>query len=111
MSDSTQSGDGGDEQLWWTLLKVALIVVGAIVVLRFVFNIVWALLPFIVVAALAYLGYKIFLADGSSSTEVEATDPMLLEHDTTDPILDDSDPLEEKFKDLEIEESHRGADL
>ena len=106
MSNSTQGVDGGDENLWWTLLKVALIVIGAIVVLRFVFNLVWALMPFIVIAGLAYLAYRVFLK-GDSSTEVETTDPMLLEHQDIDTVLDDSDPLEEKFRDLEAREAER----
>lgn len=107
MSNSSQSGgDGGDDNLWWTLLKVALIVIGAIVVLRVVFNIIWALMPVIVIAGLAYLAYRIFLSS-DSNTDLETQDPMLLEHDTSDIILDEDELVEQKFRDLEASESRR----
>ncbi len=103
-------GDGGDDELWWTIVKVAIFVIGAIVVLRFVFNLIWALMPFIVIAGLAYLAYKIFLAPDSTNTEVETQEPMLLEHDTSDVIFDDEDPLEQKFRDLEAKQSRVDSD-
>lgn len=110
MSNSSSSGDGGDDNLLWTALKVALIVIGAIVVLRFLFNIVWALMPFIVIAGLAYFAYRVFIASPESSEPVEHSDPPLLEHDVTDPVLDDEDPLEQKFRDLEAQEASRNTD-
>ena len=102
MSDSS---DGGDDNLLWTVLKVAIFVIGAIMVLRFLFGIVWSLMPFIVLAGLAYLAYRVFLADDSKES-VEQADPMLLEHD----VDLDEDPLEHKFRDLEAQESQRQSD-
>lgn len=101
MSDTT-TGDGGDSG-WWKWIKLALMIIGAIVVLGVVFNIVSALFPYLIVAAVLYLGYRIFLKSDDSKREVQTEEPMLLEHD--DSIFDEDDDLEARFRELERQES------
>lgn len=102
MSETT----GGDDNLIWTIIKVALIVIGAIVVLRFVFNLMWALMPVIILLGVAYLVYRVLFGEEKSTPPIETAEPMRLDFDATDDLLE-GDPLEEQFKELESRQSHR----
>lgn len=104
MPNSTSEGGGDDGSLLWMLIKYGVFIIGAIVVLGFVLNLISGLFPFLVIAALAYLGYRLFLkGDDDSAGDIEQQEPLLLDHQET--ILDDEDPLERKFRELEANQS------
>ena len=96
------NNEDNDSDLWkWA--KLALMIIGAIVVLGVVFNIISALFPYLVVALLLYVGYRVFIKSDDEPTRVEPSEPMLLEHE--DPLFDDEDELEAKFRELEAKQN------
>ncbi len=104
-------GDGGDDSLLWDIFKVVAFLIGAIVLISWAFRFLlsWAV-PLIVIGILAFVAYKVFLEDDSTSGDITANqDPPLLEHEAraeTDDILDDDvDPLEKEFEELERRDS------
>ena len=97
---AASSSDGSDESIWWTLLKYGVFIVGALVVLGWVFNIVAALFPLLAIIAVAFVLYKMFI-ESDDEPAVASSEPQRLEYDSDDIVLDDADPLEEKFKELE----------
>ena len=107
MSDNTQNGE--EEPLWWSIFKILAFIIGAIVLIRILFGLLVGLIgfvaslaiPLLIVSAIAYFGYKIFLEDDSDDS-VQSSDPALLEYESSDVVLDDEiDPLEAKFAELE----------
>jgi predicted membrane protein len=94
--------EGSDSALWnWA--KLILMIIGAIVLLGVVFNIISALFPFLVVALLLYVGYRVFIKSDDEPTRVEPTQPLLLEQEET--LFDDEDELEAKFRELEAKQN------
>ncbi len=103
---AASSSDGSDDSVWWTLIKYGIFIIGALVVLGWVFNIVAALFPLLAVIAVAFVLYKMFI-DSDDPEPTTASEPKRLEYQSDEDIIldNDVDPLEEKFKELE-----RGAD-
>lgn len=104
---NTTNGGGEGGSTAWEIFKLVAMVIGGIVILSWVLSLVGALLswafPLLILAGLAFLGYKLFLEDDSTGGDVTAQDPPLLEHQAhseTDDILDE-DPLEKQFEELE----------
>lgn len=97
------ANDNGNDSGLWKWAKLILMIIGAIVVLSVVFNIISALFPFLVVALLLYVGYRVFIKSDDEPARVEPTDPLLLEHEET--LFDDEDELEAKFRELEAKNS------
>lgn len=105
------ASDGGDDgSVFWDVFKLVVFVIGALVLISWVFRflLAWAV-PLIVIAILAFAGYKLFIEEDDSDQVGPPEDPPLLEEEihtdtATDDILDE-DPLEKEFQELEQRDS------
>lgn len=105
------TSDGGDDSLFWDIFKIVAFVVGVLVLLRVAWAIASALFVPLLIVALAYGAYKIFLDTDDDQQVGAPEDPALIEedlHSESGDILDDDpleDPIEKEFEELEQKDS------